>query len=58
MIKEGQTIDYYILYHPKMVKAYYESINGKEPIEPLANNLSDHIESVIKETNRIRIYML
>lgn len=49
LIKIDQDIEYYILYHPKMVTAYYEA---KRMHMACANNLYDHIQLVVRGNNQ------
>ena len=52
LIKPNQSIDYYVIKYPRMVRAYYQCLNGYAPRMLLySENLKEHIQLVIKEHN-------
>lgn len=51
LIKRNMPIDYYVVYYPKMVTAYFQCVSGYSPIKPLADSLADHIQAVVDENN-------
>lgn len=53
LIKADQPIDYYVIYYPRMVAAYFQCLNGRgDPLGPLADTIEEHIQAVVEENNK------
>lgn len=43
LIRLDKPIDYYVIYHPKIVTGYFQCLNGSVPLSPLDSDILKHV---------------